>query len=76
MRTEDLAQKIVELLSGFGATEKFLAFVLGIMGTEDSAQNMIELLSGFGPIKKFLALVILVYMIELLEYHENGMMSI
>ena len=61
MRTEDLAQKIVELLSGFGATEKFLAFVLGIMGTEDSAQNMIELLSGFGPIKKFLALVIIVY---------------
>ena len=58
MRTEDLAQKIVELLSGFGPTEKFLAFVLGIMGTEDSAQKMIELLSGFSPIEKFLALVI------------------
>ena len=28
MRTEDLAQKIVELLSGFGPIEKFLALVI------------------------------------------------
>ena len=42
MGTEASAQKIVELLSRLGPTEKFLTFVLGFMGTKDLAQKIIK----------------------------------